>query len=189
MAKIYLVTGGARSGKSQFAESICISSQKKIGYIATSEIHDDEMKRRVEMHQDRRPREWKTWESPSGAIEVLKEAQENSEILLFDCLTLYLTYWMFSPETPQNPKEKEKFVLLKIDDLLKSFKSWEGTIIFVTNEVGLGIVPENSVAREFRDLAGLMNEKVAKAANEVYWVVCGQAIPLKKLAVLPEEVL
>ena len=85
--------------------------------------------------------------------------------------------------------EREKFILLKIDDLLKSFESWEGTVVFVTNEVGLGIVPENSVAREFRDLAGLMNERVAKAAAEVYWVVCGQALPVKKLAVLPEEVL
>lgn len=189
MAKIYLVTGGARSGKSQFAESICLSSKKKVGYIATSEIHDDEMKRRVEKHQERRPKEWKIWESPSGAVEIMKDAQENSEILLFDCLTLYLTYWLFAPETPKNMGEREKFILLKIDDLLKSFESWEGTVVFVTNEVGLGIVPENSVAREFRDLAGLMNERVAKAAAEVYWVVCGQALPVKKLAVLPEEVL
>lgn len=189
MAKIYLVTGGARSGKSQFSESICLNSNRKVGYIATSEIHDDEMKIRVEKHQSRRPSSWKTWETPSGDIKVLRSAQAESEILLFDCLTLYLTYWMFSSEAPSEMKEREIFILTKIDQLLSAFEEWDGTIIFVTNETGLGIVPENGLAREFRDLAGLMNEKVAKAAEEVYWVICGQAIPVKKMAVLPGEVL
>lgn len=189
MGRIILVVGGARSGKSQFAEDICQQSGKKIGYIATSEILDEEMQRRVQIHKDRRPSSWKVWESPQGSEEILRQAREESEIILFDCLTLYLTYWMFHPPTPLNIEERESFILEKAEKMVESFLSWEGTVLFISNEVGTGIVPENALSREFRDLSGKLNTCVAQMAEEVYLVSCGLATPIKKNAVSPEEVL
>lgn len=189
MGRIILVVGGARSGKSQFAEDICRQSGKKIGYIATSEIWDEEMQRRVQIHKDRRPSSWKVWESPEGSEEILQQAREESEIILFDCLTLYLTYWMLHPSAPLNIEERESFILAKAEKMIQSFLSWGGTVLFISNEVGTGIVPENVLSREFRDLSGKLNIRVAQMAQEVYSVSCGLATPIKKNAVLPEEVL
>lgn len=189
MGRIILIVGGARSGKSQFAERICQQSGKKIGYIATSEIWDEEMQRRVDMHKERRPASWKVWESPEGSEEILRQAREESEIILFDCLTLYLTYWMLHPSAPLDIGERETFVLKKAEEMIESFISWEGTVLFISNEVGTGIVPENALSREFRDLSGKLNACVAQKAEEVYWVSCGLATPIKKNAVSPEEVL
>lgn len=189
LGRIILIVGGARSGKSQFAEEICRHSGKKIGYIATSEIWDEEMQRRVQLHKKRRPSSWKVWESPEGSEEILRQAREESEIILFDCLTLYLTYWMFHPSAPLNIEERESFILEKAEKMIESFSPWEGTVLFISNEVGTGIVPENALSREFRDLSGRVNTHVAKKAQEVYWVSCGLATPLKKNAAAPEEVL
>ena len=189
MARIILITGGARSGKSHFAEEICRISGKKVGYIATSEIWDDEMAERVQVHKKRRPASWRTWETPGGDKKILQEACEKSEILLFDCLTLYLTHWIFHPEIPAEDEGKEKFILGKVDELLEIFASWDGTVVFVTNEVGQGIVPNEKISRLFRDFAGKMNVRVADAADEAYLIVAGHALPLKKLAVTSEEVI
>lgn len=189
MARIILVLGGARSGKSEFAEELCLLSGKKVGYIATSKIYDEEMAQRVELHRKRRPNSWKVWETPSGEEEILSIAREESEIILFDCLTLYLTYWMFQLEMPKKEEDKERFLGGKVENMLKGFKEWDGTVIFVSNEVGYGVVPENSLAREFRDMSGKINSWIAQAADETYLVTCGYGIPIKKLAISPEEVI
>ena len=187
MVTIILVTGGARSGRSWFAEELCRELDGRVGYIATSQVRDDEMKIRVHQHQIRRPAHWQTWESPECDEAVLSDAREHSDVLLFDCLTLYLTYWMLHTAASKEQEKREKWLLEKLEELLTGFRDWPGTLIFVTNEVGLGIVPENKLAREFRDLAGKMNARVAQEAKEVYLVVAGQAMPVKKYAVNPKE--
>ncbi|MCX7780599.1 MAG: bifunctional adenosylcobinamide kinase/adenosylcobinamide-phosphate guanylyltransferase [Negativicutes bacterium] len=187
MGKIIVVTGGARSGKSVFAERYAAAANQTTAYIATAEIYDEEMRVRVDRHQARRPEAWYTFEAPLCAHEAIDKAAQVAEIILFDCLTLYVTNIMLAPETPQTAEERFQQVMQEIDKLLASARQSGKTVIIVTNEVGLGIVPDNALAREFRDLAGMANQKAAAAADEVYLVVSGLAIELKRLALtLPE---
>lgn len=183
--KIVLVTGGARSGKSTFAEEYAAKSGRKVAYIATAQIYDDEMRERVNLHQSRRPASWKTFEAPYRADEAMLKAVQAAEMVLFDCLTLYTSNLLLAPAAPQNREERRQVVLDNIDKLLASARQGECDVIFVTNEVGLGIVPDNALAREYRDVAGLVNQKVAANADEVYVVVCGLAVELKKIALTP----
>ncbi|SDE84793.1 bifunctional adenosylcobinamide kinase/adenosylcobinamide-phosphate guanylyltransferase [Sporomusa acidovorans] len=178
--KIVLVTGGARSGKSTFAEEYAAKNGLRVAYIATAQIYDDEMRERVNLHQSRRPANWKTFEAPYRADEAMRQAVREADIVLFDCLTLYTSNLLLAPDAPQNREERRQVVLGSMDKLLASAKEGDGDVIFVTNEVGLGIVPDNALAREYRDIAGLVNQKVAANADEVYLVVCGLAVELKK---------
>lgn len=179
MGKIVLVTGGARSGKSFFAEKYAKKFGKNISYIATAEIYDEEMRDRINLHKERRPSEWTTYEYPKNASIAIEKAGQNSDLILFDCLTIYLSNLILSME--QNIDEKK--MNEEINLLINSAKNISATTIFVTNEVGAGIVPENKLSRIFRDYAGKINQKFAQNADEVYCVVCGCAIDLKKFMV------
>ena len=185
--KIVLVTGGARSGKSTFAERYAARGGRPVAYIATAQIYDDEMKERVSIHQSRRPANWPTFEAPYNADEVMAKAVQSAETVLFDCLTLYTSNLLLAPDAPTDREERRQAVLDGIEKLLASAKQGNCDVIFVTNEVGLGIVPDNALAREYRDVAGLVNQKVAANADEVYLVVSGLAVELKKIAVNLEE--
>ena len=181
MAKIILVTGGARSGKSAFAEKKAMRGGTRVAYIATAEVRDPEMSERVELHRQRRPAGWKTFEAPRQAEHAI-EAAAGMECILFDCLTVYASNCLLElPEEWSHPARREA-VLAELDRLIAAALRFEGTVVFVTNEVGDGIVPENALAREFRDIAGLVNQKVAQAADEVYWVVCGLPVEIRQLA-------
>ncbi|MBR3622576.1 MAG: bifunctional adenosylcobinamide kinase/adenosylcobinamide-phosphate guanylyltransferase [Selenomonadaceae bacterium] len=179
MGKIVLITGGARSGKSEFAERYAKKFGKIVSYIATAEIYDDEMRARVDLHKKRRPREWKTYECPKDAHIAIEEAGKYSDLILFDCLTVYLSNLILSME--DNIDETK--VNQAIDLLIAAAKKISAATVFVTNEVGAGIVPENKLARIFRDMAGRVNQKMASNADDVYLVVSGCAIDLKKFAV------
>lgn len=185
--KIILVTGGARSGKSTFAERYAALGGQRIAYIATAQIFDDEMKERVSIHQSRRPANWLTFEAPYKAEEAMAQAVRRADYVLFDCLTLYTSNLLLAPDAPATREERCQAVLAAIEKLLVSAKQGNCDVIFVTNEVGLGIVPDNALAREYRDVAGLVNQKVAATADEVYLVVSGLAVELKKIAVSLEE--
>ena len=185
--KIVLVTGGARSGKSRFAEDYVTALGVKVAYIATAQVLDGEMARRVTLHQSRRPVEWQTYEAPFGAAQILREAVSVAGAVLFDCLTVYTTNLMLSPEAPATPEGRCRFVQEQIAALLQSAKTQPSTVVFVTNEVGMGIVPDNALAREFRDLAGLVNQQVAAAADEVYLTISGLAVEIKKLAIVSDN--
>lgn len=185
LAKIILVTGGACSGKSLFAEQYAASSAQTVAYIATAQTYDDEMKERVKLHKQRRPAHWLTWESPYDAHEAVAAAAEQAETLLFDCLTLYITNLMLAPEAPADKEERFCYIRDKITCLLDVAMASDKTVIFVTNEVGQGIVPDNALAREYRDLAGSINQQVAAAAQEVYLTVSGIAVNIKQLAAQP----
>ncbi|MCE5287418.1 MAG: bifunctional adenosylcobinamide kinase/adenosylcobinamide-phosphate guanylyltransferase [Pelosinus sp.] len=181
--KCVLVTGGARSGKSEFAEQYVEAAGKKIIYIATAQVYDEEMRRRVTIHQERRPANWQTVEAPQAADLVMREAVETADAVLFDCLSMYLTNLVFAENTPQEVGKRQSYILEEMDRLLDAACQGKATVVFVTNEVGLSIVPENALAREFRDLAGLVNQRFARRMQEVYLVVAGLGVELKKLSV------
>lgn len=186
-SKIILVTGGARSGKSRFAEQYVAKHGIEIAYIATAQIYDDEMKLRVELHKNRRPAEWTTYESPYMAENAIVEASKKHDTILFDCLTLYTSNMLFAKSAPQEIKRRYEYVKERIEILLKTSRASKRQIIFVTNEVGMSIVPENALAREYRDLAGLVNQLIAANADEVYMVISGIAVDIKKIATKLEE--
>ena len=180
-AKIVLVTGGARSGKSEFAEKYVLHYGAKCAYIATAEILDEEMAERVRLHKARRPRtRWINFEAPSNAHEA--------DGVLFDCLTLYMSNLLYGKNAPQGTtEEKAQVVKAEIAKLIEAAEAGGKITVFVTNEVGAGIVPENAMAREYRDIAGWVNQQVADAADSVFYCVAGQAVDMKKLAFKFEE--
>jgi adenosylcobinamide kinase/adenosylcobinamide-phosphate guanylyltransferase len=180
--KIVLVTGGAKSGKSALAERYVTSLGVRVAYIATAQVGDEEMAERVRVHQDRRPNQWLTLEAPYDAERAMRDAALNAEAVLFDCLTLYTSNLMLAPDAPKSTQTRKEYIKAKIVALLTAAEAVP-TVVFVTNEVGMGIVPDNAMAREYRDLAGMVNEQIAAAADEVYLVVSGMAVEIKKLAV------
>ncbi len=182
MGKIVLVTGGARSGKSRFAERYAAHYGTKVAYIATAEIYDKEMEFRVSLHRKRRPADWQTWEAPFDAHKALTEAGKKHDMVLLDCLTLYISNLLCSKTSIEDSNANYQLLHEKICLLLEQAKKNSGTTIFVTNEVGAGIVPENHLSREYRDLVGIANQLAARAADEVYLVVCGLPVNVKKLA-------
>lgn len=174
MGKIVLVTGGTRSGKSSFAESI-FSKSKDVVYIATAKIYDEEMKQRVETHKKSRPSEWSTYEADYN----IKNAVTEGKNYILDCITVLTSNIMFDitkdfDTIPLNEQQKvENKVISEIEELIDRVKSTDGNLVMVTNEVGYSIVPENHVARIYRDIVGRINQKVASISTEVYIVVCG----------------
>lgn len=181
MGKIILITGGARCGKSSFAENYVKKHGTNIAYIATSQIYDDEMAYRVKLHQQRRPNSWQTFEAPFHAHQAITKAFTNHDTILFDCLTLYLSNYLCSELTTDYTMEQlSSGAKQMMTDLINAVKSTKDkTCVFVTNEVGSGIVPENALARKYRDLAGLCNQQIATAASEVYFVISGIPVKIK----------
>ncbi len=187
--EMILVTGGARSGKSEFAERLVLHYALKCAYIATAEIFDDEMAERVRLHQERRsPQRWNNYEAPYQAEKVIQVASATADAILFDCLTLYMTNLMYGKISIQGSfEQKVDFVKNEIKKLLEVAKSTNKLVVFVSNEVGCGIVPDNTMAREYRDLAGWVNQQVAKECDRVFYCVAGQAFDLKKIAFCFED--
>lgn len=179
LGKIILVTGGARSGKSTFAEKTIQSIGKNLGYIATAEVLDEEMAFRVKLHRERRGNRWKTYEEPHQAHQaILKAEQDGCDAILFDCLTLYMSNLICSMEKIDEQIIYER-AKEKIELLLQQAKKFSGTIVFVTNEVGDGIVPDNAMSRCYRDIVGLANQWIAREADEVFLTVCGIPVKIK----------
>lgn len=179
---IVLVTGGSRSGKSEFAEKLAEESGEKICYIATTEVFDDEMANRVKIHQNRRGDNWNTLEIPYKITEHLGEVKKY-KIALLDCLTMLVSNKMFSYDIDYNSapmskiKSIEDEIIYFIENMLISFSQINTKFIIVTNEVGLGIIPENRLSRIYRDIVGKANQIAAKYSGEVHLVVSG--IPMK----------
>ena len=181
--KLVLVIGGARSGKSSFAEKFVLNYGSKCAYIATAEILDEEMAERVKQHRLRRDgNRWVNFEAPYNAHNAIVVAGEAADCILFDCLTLYLSNLMYGKDAPDNFEEKCLYVKNEIDKLLLAARKTNKTVVFVSNDVGGGIVPDNLMAREYRDVAGWLNLQVGFEAYFVYYVIAGQAVDIKKLA-------
>ncbi len=170
MGKLIFITGGARSGKSIFAQKLANGLSKKVTYIATAQARDKEMELRIKIHRMNRPPHWKTVEKEKSIAEVLSRIAEKSEVILLDCLTLLISNLLLSGR---------KDILKEIRQLVSKIKKIKATVLIVSNEVGMGIVPDNKLARRFRDIAGKANQIIAQAADEVYLVVSGISIKMK----------
>ncbi|MCG2711869.1 MAG: bifunctional adenosylcobinamide kinase/adenosylcobinamide-phosphate guanylyltransferase [Candidatus Omnitrophica bacterium] len=171
MGKVIFITGAARSGKSKLAVDWAKKSLKKIVFLASCAPLDEEMKQRVAKHKQARPGDWKTIEEPVNAADVIKKA-EADELVIFDCLTLWITNIMLK-------LNEEELINEKIEELLLALRQAKAEVIIVSNEVGWGIVPENKLARQFRDIAGLTHQRLAGISDEVYLVTAGLAQKLK----------
>lgn len=173
MREIYLVTGGCRSGKSNFALKLAESIPGERCFIATCPALDNEMKHRIEKHQrDRQGRGWNTIEEAVNLAGVLK-TQAQTPVIVIDCLTLWISNLMFQPS---GETLSEEAISTKTTSWLDIIDNQEGILVVISNEVGLGIVPENALARRFRDLSGRAQQLIAKRAKAVALMVAG--IPL-----------
>jgi adenosylcobinamide kinase/adenosylcobinamide-phosphate guanylyltransferase len=164
-----LVLGGARSGKSAYAEQLSKDWEKKRTYIATAQAHDEEMAMRIKAHREWRESDWETVGAVLDLPGALREAAAEGKFILIDCLTLWLTNVLLAEEDCE----------LAVSDLLEALSDVPGTIVLVSNEVGGGIVPGNELARRFRDAAGDANRRVAQAVDEVVLVTAGLPMVLK----------
>lgn len=168
MRKSILVTGGARSGKSTLAERMTLQLGTPAIYIATAQALDNEMANRIDRHQSRRGAEWVTCATPFDIAYALAESDGQGPMLV-DCLTLWLSNLMLDGRD----------WTAETDILLNRLAQQTSPVIFVTNEVGAGIVPENKLARDFRDAAGIVNQRVAAACDELWFCVAGHPIKVK----------
>lgn len=182
MGRLVLITGGARSGKSSFAEKYVAGYGRKIAYIATAQVLDEEMEFRVGLHRQRRPADWDTYEAPFNAHEAVRAAAAGHDMLLFDCLTVYISNLLCSLESIEESDRNYKLVKNACGEIIDAVRASSATLVVVTNEVGGGIVPSNRLSREFRDLAGLANQLLAEEAQEVYLVTAGIPVNIKQLA-------
>lgn len=173
MSKVILVTGGARSGKSRFAEGMAETFPAVRGYLATAEAGDLEMEKRIARHRERRGAEWETLEEPVEVAEALAAADGRYGVILLDCVTLWISNLLFRCEGGAAE------ALARVEAFTDRFPALKTPLVIVTNEVGMGIVPEHPLARSFRDLAGEANELIAARADEVYACFCGLPLKLK----------
>lgn len=182
--KLILVLGGARSGKSSFAEKIAANISDNVTYVATAAVLDSEMARRVKLHQANRPKHWTTIEETIELEKLINSIDANGKVILIDCLTLWLSNLLLHsiPAAGIAWSEKESFILDKVKQLALASKATGGTVIIVSNEVGLGLVPDNRLGRSYRDVTGLANQIIAQYADKVYFVVAGIPLELKSLS-------
>ena len=175
MRQIVFVIGGCRSGKSREALKVAESFglQEEI-FIATCVPHDAEMKKRIERHRAERDKHWQTLEIPTALAEAVRSRSSPATVLLIDCLTLWTANLMMD-SAAGGPAPIES----RVHGLLQALNGSRGPVVLVSNEVGSGIVPENDMARRFRDAAGTVNQAVARAADKVIWMVAGIPVIIK----------
>jgi adenosylcobinamide kinase / adenosylcobinamide-phosphate guanylyltransferase len=173
MSQHILVLGGARSGKTTLAERLAMRMGSNPAYLATAEALDDEMVERVAAHQRQREGRFATIEEPMELAQALFAATQNHDVILVDCLTLWIT----------NLLSMERDVAEEVENLVEMLEAIESSrVILVSNEVGLGIVPDNPMARSFRDLAGSAHQRLAEICGAVYFVVAGIPMVVKGTA-------
>jgi adenosyl cobinamide kinase/adenosyl cobinamide phosphate guanylyltransferase len=170
--QIVLITGATRSGKSRYAEERAGAAGARRLYLATAEAKDDEMRRRIEAHRERRGKDWITVEEPLELARELLCQRGEADCALVDCLTLWISNLLL--------RQDEESVIKKVDELVDQLSLIDFHVFFVTNEVGSGIVPDNPLARSYRDLVGWANQRIAQAADEVVLMVAGLPMFVKK---------
>ena len=166
MGKITFILGGVRSGKSELAIKLAKANYKRVAFVATCLGLDNEMRRRISRHKKSRPNHWQTFENPKDLGLLLKRMGTKFEVIIIDCLTIWLSNLVLKGI-------KEKAITQKLKETGAVLKKIKAASIIVSNEVGLGIVPENKLAREFRDIAGRMNQIVAENSDAVFFMISG----------------
>ena len=170
MGQVTLVLGGARSGKSRHAENLARRHKGPLVYIATAEITDAEMRERIAHHKQQRGARWTTIEAPVDLVAQLRAADRAGTFILVECITIWINNLMYHG----------KDVAAEVAQLCAVLPGMRGRLVLVSNEVGLGIVPDNALARAFRDEAGRANQALAQAADEVVFIAAGLPMTLKK---------
>lgn len=181
MGRLTFILGGARSGKSDYAQDLAAAASGSVLFVATAQALDDEMKERIAAHRRGRPQQWTTLELPSGVGGYLREHAQSGGVVVLDCLTLLVSNIMLdalgdrdAPAQAAAREAVESEIRILLDTIRQSKSDW----IVVSNEVGQGIVPAYEAGRLFRDLLGSANKKLAKQADEVIWMVAGIPVPI-----------
>ncbi|MBM3925257.1 MAG: bifunctional adenosylcobinamide kinase/adenosylcobinamide-phosphate guanylyltransferase [SAR202 cluster bacterium] len=172
--ELVLVTGGVRSGKSAFAQSMAEKSEGKVLFVATAQELDKDMWERIRRHRESRPREWATLEEPLDVAGALRRWKGGCDFVLLDCVTLWVTNLLLRDE--DGPEES---VLGPVHDVLEWRRRMSVSMVLVTNEVGMGVVPANTISRRFSDLLGKANQMLAGASDRVYLMVSGLPVQVK----------
>jgi adenosylcobinamide kinase / adenosylcobinamide-phosphate guanylyltransferase len=182
MGQLILILGGARSGKSDFAQKLARElGGEQVLFVATAEPGDDEMRRRISAHQQARPAGWRTLEAPEDAGEAILQAGSSERVVLVDCLTLLVSNAVLRLGEPSQVRQAEAAALEEVEGLVRAHGLGSATTIVVSNEVGLGIVPDNALARSYRDALGRANQALAARCDKVYWLVAGLPVEIKAL--------
>lgn len=172
---VHLILGGARSGKSAYAEQLATQSKLAITYVATAQVYDEEFAKRIAHHQARRPADWQLIEAPFNLASVLETLTKENTFFIVDCLTLWLAQCICPdcelPETVSWENERAA--------LIKALPNLKGDVILVSNEVGMGIVPLGEINRQFQDEQGRLNQAIAAIADKVSFIAAGLPLQLK----------
>lgn len=185
IGRIILITGGARSGKSTFAEEMAVKLGRRVLYIATSIPFDSEMKDRVKKHRQQRPADWSTLEAYRDLDALIAENMGDAGVVLLDCITIMVSNLMLEQGMDWESigtdaiNTAEDLVKAEVEKLLKAAEAHEAVFVIVTNELGMGVVPPYKLGRAVRDIAGRANQMIAKAADEVYMCISGIPVKIK----------
>lgn len=177
--KSTLIIGGARSGKSRFAQELALKSGGAVLFVATAEAGDEEMKQRIEEHRKARPPTWETIEATTQVGRQIVQNIGQAQTVIIDCITLLINNIFQQHDKDTNTAIIEKEVMAEIDELVNCIDRVDASFIIVTNEVGLGLVPADRVSRLYRDLLGKANQVLAQRVDEVYMMVAGIPVTIK----------
>jgi len=174
-----LITGGARSGKSRFAQQLGLKSSGPVLFVATAEASDEEMKQRIEKHKQERPADWTTLEVTTHIGNYIRQKISGVQVVVIDCITLLVNNIFSQCSGKIDAHLMEEKVIAEINEMVNCIDQVDASFIIVTNEVGLGLVPANRLGRLYRDLLGKANQMLAQRADEVYLMVAGLPVPIK----------
>jgi len=177
--KLILILGGVRSGKSAFALELARRMGRQVAFIATAQAEDEEMRRRIEEHRKARPPHWRTIEAPLGVARALREESDRADVILLDCLTLLVSNLLLEAGEGASTQDAAARVTTEVEELLRGFQRGAATLIVVSNEVGMGVVPPYPLGRAYRDLLGKANQILSQAADKVYWMLAGLPVEIK----------
>lgn len=173
MSRLIFLLGGARSGKSRYAVQLAYKyGGENVAFIATAEASDDEMRRKIESHIAERPKKWITIEEPYNLTGAFNKLPEDIKLVIIDCMTLYVSNLMLKGFSKEE-------ITQKLFETLKSIQEFRGDVIIISNEVGLSVVPENDLARSYRDILGTVNQIIASYSNCVYFMIAGLKLKIK----------
>lgn len=177
--RLLLVLGGARSGKSIFAETWASQHGRDVLFVATAEAHDDEMRERIAHHRAQRPAHWRTLEASTSVGDAIRREAGSADVVVLDCITLLATSVLLALPDTCSQEQYNGLLLREVDDLLRAYSQSAATWLVVSNEVGMGVVPPYPYGRRFRDGLGQANRRLASAADEVILMVAGLPWVLK----------